>query len=241
MSGSKTVRVDEIFGPVVQGEGPLAGSITYFVRLGGCSFRCAWCDTLHAVLPEYRHNWKPMTAQEIVNKVSTMVPGHGVRHSITISGGNPANQDCSDLISALQESAFKVTMETQGDHARPWMRALDMLVVSPKPPSSGMDNDLEVVAQCFNYSKRHNCALKLVVGDDIDFDWAIDTFNKLRTLSPTMPPILYMQPVTINADGGPADLLKAYRWLCEKSVTIAEDVRVIPQLHALAYGNERGR
>jgi 7-carboxy-7-deazaguanine synthase len=34
------VRVSEIFGPTIQGEGALIGLPTVFVRTGGCDYRC---------------------------------------------------------------------------------------------------------------------------------------------------------------------------------------------------------
>ena len=51
------IRVSEIFGPTIQGEGVLIGLPTVFVRTGGCDYRCSWCDSLHAVDPKYRHDW----------------------------------------------------------------------------------------------------------------------------------------------------------------------------------------
>jgi organic radical activating enzyme len=48
------IRISKIFGPTIQGEGPLIGRPIVFVRTGGCDYRCSWCDTLYAVLPEYR-------------------------------------------------------------------------------------------------------------------------------------------------------------------------------------------
>lgn len=48
---AKTLPVIEIFGPTVQGEGAEAGVPTHFLRLGGCDYRCAWCDTMYAVDP----------------------------------------------------------------------------------------------------------------------------------------------------------------------------------------------
>ena len=41
--GAKRIAVVEVFGPVIQGEGPLAGSKTMFVRFGGCDYRCKMC------------------------------------------------------------------------------------------------------------------------------------------------------------------------------------------------------
>jgi hypothetical protein len=47
----------EIFGPTIQGEGPFIGRPTVFVRPASCDSRCNWCDTLYAVLREYRDEW----------------------------------------------------------------------------------------------------------------------------------------------------------------------------------------
>ena len=47
----ETFPVIEIFGPTIQGEGAEAGLPTHFVRLGGCDYRCSWCDTMYAVDP----------------------------------------------------------------------------------------------------------------------------------------------------------------------------------------------
>ena len=43
--------VIEIFGPTIQGEGSEAGLATHFIRVGGCDYRCSWCDTMYAVDP----------------------------------------------------------------------------------------------------------------------------------------------------------------------------------------------
>lgn len=37
------IKIAEIFGPTIQGEGPNTGVKTLFVRVAGCSFRCSWC------------------------------------------------------------------------------------------------------------------------------------------------------------------------------------------------------
>lgn len=39
------LRVVEVFGPTLQGEGPNGGRAAMFVRLAGCHVGCAWCDT----------------------------------------------------------------------------------------------------------------------------------------------------------------------------------------------------
>ena len=87
------IRISEIFGPTVQGEGPLIGRPTVFVRTGGCDFRCRWCDTLYAVLPEYRDEWRVMTPVEILTRVGELSGSQPVL--VSLSGGNPAIQPLS--------------------------------------------------------------------------------------------------------------------------------------------------
>ena len=91
-----TIRISEIFGPTVQGEGALIGRPTVFVRTGGCDYRCSWCDTLYAVLPDYRHDWRPMAPEAILAQVDELTGGAPVL--VTISGGNPAIQPLGPLI-----------------------------------------------------------------------------------------------------------------------------------------------
>src|SRR5262249_20785234 len=69
---TELVRISEIFGPTIQGEGPLIGRPTVFVRTAGCDYRCAWCDTLYAVLPEYRDEWALMTPPQIITRVNEL-------------------------------------------------------------------------------------------------------------------------------------------------------------------------
>lgn len=40
-----TLPVNEVYGPVWQGEGPYTGRRCGFLRLGGCNLTCEWCDT----------------------------------------------------------------------------------------------------------------------------------------------------------------------------------------------------
>src|SRR5947208_16309904 len=66
---SERIRISEIFGPTIQGEGPLIGRPTVFVRTAGCDYRCRWCDTLYAVLPRYRKEWRAMASLELFARI----------------------------------------------------------------------------------------------------------------------------------------------------------------------------
>ena len=61
------LRIAEIFGPTIQGEGALIGEPTVFVRTGGCDYRCTWCDSLHAVDSAYRHTWAAMDTLSLIH------------------------------------------------------------------------------------------------------------------------------------------------------------------------------
>ena len=63
------LRIAEVFGPTIQGEGALIGEPTVFVRTGGCDYRCAWCDSMHAVDPAFRHDWANMSTDAVWQEV----------------------------------------------------------------------------------------------------------------------------------------------------------------------------
>src|SRR3954454_18364888 len=85
---TRTFPVIEIFGPTIQGEGAEAGLPTHFVRLGGCDYRCSWCDTMYAVDPAtVRATSERLEVAEIVERLGRL-DGHP--EWVTLSGGNPA-------------------------------------------------------------------------------------------------------------------------------------------------------
>lgn len=233
-----TLRIAEIFGPTVQGEGALIGEPTVFVRAGGCDYRCAWCDSLHAVDSAYRHSWAPMTAQAVWEEVRTLSGGRPL--TVSISGGNPAIQDFAPLIALGRDEGYRFACETQGSVARPWFAALDTLVLSPKPPSSGETVDWMAFERCLAAAgDGPNVVMKIVIFDDTDYAWARDAAAR----SPQLP--LYLQPGNPEVDPDqPVDLEAATErllWLIEK---VTGDgwfaPRVLPQLHVLVWGNKRG-
>jgi len=106
------LRIAEIFGPTIQGEGALIGMPTVFVRAGGCDYRCSWCDSLHAVESRWRSDWTPMNTDDVWARVIEISKGGPLL--ISLSGGNPAIQNFGPLIDKGHFYGFRFALETQG-------------------------------------------------------------------------------------------------------------------------------
>jgi 7-carboxy-7-deazaguanine synthase len=230
------IRISEIFGPTIQGEGPLIGTPTVFVRTAGCDYRCTWCDTLYAVLPEHRGEWTLMSAEDVLRNVNRLSAGRPIL--VTLSGGNPALQPLAELLGAGNEQGHRFALETQGSVAQPWFAELDSLVLSPKPPSSGMTPDWSALGDCVSAAgERPSIALKIVVFDDDDFAFA-------REISAHFPQLaVYLQPGNPihKAELDTQALLDRLSWVVDKTRNAQwYDARVLPQLHVLVWGNKRG-
>ena len=237
-----TIRVSEIFGPTIQGEGALIGLPTVFVRTGGCDYRCSWCDSLHAVDSAFRDQWISMSAEAIWHEVTKLSGGKPI--TVSLSGGNPAIQPLRPLIELGHSHGYRFALETQGSIAQAWFRDLDTLVISPKPPSSGMLTDWDQVDNCLQLAGGGpEVALKIVVFDDADYEFARHAGERY----PQVP--LFLQPgnhtppppddddARIDIDG----VMDRMHWLVER-VTADQwfTPRVLPQLHVLLWGNKRG-
>lgn len=236
------MKVVEIFGPTIQGEGPCAGRVTHFVRFGGCDYRCEWCDTPDAVLPERVRLADDLTADEIVARLDALLPAP----MVVLSGGNPALWRLNDLIELLEDRYRTIAVETQGSRWCDWLALVQSLVISPKPPSSGelsarnaqrferfMDRVLMLRAPV-------NAVLKVVVFDTDDLTWA----QGVHADYPDVP--FYLSAGTDPDDADHAATVAGvgnrYAWLCERVANDRawHDVTVLPQLHVIAWGHKVG-
>jgi 7-carboxy-7-deazaguanine synthase len=233
-----TLRIAEIFGPTIQGEGALIGEPTVFVRAGGCDYRCSWCDSLHAVDSQYRDSWAAMTPEAVWAQVRQLSGDRPL--TVSLSGGNPAIHDFGPLIAIGRAAGYRFACETQGSIARPWFGDLDTLVLSPKPPSSGAQVDWDAFDACRKLGAgAGQQVLKIVVFDETDYQWARDVHARHNDLP------LYLQPGNTEVDPAtPVDLqalADRLGWLTEKAMADGWFApRILPQLHVLIWGNKRG-
>ncbi|MEH6834837.1 7-carboxy-7-deazaguanine synthase QueE [Falsihalocynthiibacter arcticus] len=244
MTNSKEtdIRVAEIFGPTIQGEGVLIGLPTVFVRTGGCDYRCSWCDSLHAVDPEYRDQWLAMSTDAVWTKILELSGNTPV--TVSLSGGNPAIQPFGDLIRRGRGAGYRFALETQGSVSKDWFAELDVLVLSPKPPSSGMETDWAAFDTCLHKAQgKPETVLKIVVFDETDYAYAKEAAARYPLLPVYLQPGNHTPPPA-DDDGAAVDqdgLMEKMLWLVDK---VTQDrwfeARVLPQLHVLLWGNKRG-
>ncbi len=233
----KTIRISEIFGPTIQGEGALIGVPTVFVRTGGCDYRCTWCDTLYAVESKYRNDWLPMSARDIMDKVQELSGDKPLL--ITLSGGNPANQDCSELVKLGHNMGYSFAIETQGSIAQDWFTDIDHLTLSPKPPSSGMKTNWQRVQDCINAAgDQTKISLKIVITDDTDYAYAKEAHKRFPDLQ------IYLQPCNPYA-GEDSVIIEGLNTAMHKIMDSVNADKwysaiILPQLHVYLWGNERG-
>ncbi len=241
MSAKDKIRISEIFGPTIQGEGALIGLPTVFVRTGGCDYRCSWCDSLHAVDSAYRDTWKPMAPAAVMAEIEALSGDQPLM--VSLSGGNPAIQPLGALIGLGQGKGYRFALETQGSVAHPWFGDLDMLVLSPKPPSSEMVVDWEVFDHCVAAATGAKTVLKIVVFDEVDYLWAREVAGHYPDLAVYLQPGNHTPPppdddaAVVDQEGVDVRM----RWLVDR---VIEDrwftARVLPQLHVMLWGNKRG-
>ena len=226
------VPVMEIFGPTIQGEGMVIGQKTMFVRTAGCDYSCAWCDSAFTWDGSGKGLIKQMQAEEIWQEL-VQLGGDGFSH-VTLSGGNPALlKNLSYLVDFLKEKEIKIGLETQGSKWQDWFVDIDELTISPKPPSSKMNTDFDIldsIMQRLRDANRSNhISLKVVVFSDEDYDYA----KKVHLRYSDIPFFLQVG----NEDNKTTDniqlveqLLTKYKWLIGKTMLDHKfkNVKVLP-------------
>ncbi|OWA34331.1 7-carboxy-7-deazaguanine synthase QueE [Saccharibacillus sp. O16] len=242
-SAERPIPVLEIFGPTIQGEGMAIGRKTMFVRTAGCDYRCSWCDSKFTWDGSAKDEIRMLSAEEIVSELFKL--GGDTFDHVTISGGNPLLlPQLSWLVQKLREHGIRVAVETQGSRWQDWLVRIDEVTLSPKPPSSGMDTDFDIldsiILRLTEAPGRRELCLKIVVFDEEDLTYA----RAVHQRYPSIPFILQTgnPQVAHDSDDHVASLLRRYEWLIDRLSALPDlkDARALPQLHTLVWGNKRG-
>jgi Organic radical activating enzymes len=205
------MRICESFRSI-QGEGLMIGSLTYFIRLTGCNLSCSWCDTSYSNEEE--------GTETSVSEILELTDGD---QNICITGGEPLLQDdVYPLMEELLKRGKTIVLETNGSVSLSKVPKDPKLIISMdiKCPSSGMEDRMDMR----NLSiLRPKDQLKFVVENRNDLEYAVSIIEKGVDCNIIISPVGGM-------DIGP---------LADEIVERRLDVRVLPQLHKIIWGNRR--
>ena len=134
------MKVVETFASI-NGEGPCAGELAFFVRFQGCNLRCSYCDTMWANAPDCPYTKQP--PEDIVAKILQS----GIRN-VTLTGGEPLLQpEMPTLLMLLADHPeLRVEVETNGavDLAPFCKTSRPVFTMDYKLPSSGWERAMHV-------------------------------------------------------------------------------------------------
>ncbi len=210
------LRVSEVFFSL-QGEASRVGLPSVFIRLTGCPLRCAYCDTEYAF---QGGEWR------VVGDLLALTRAHPTRH-VTVSGGEPlAQKGCLDLLTALCDAGFDVSLETSGALDIGQVDARVARIVDVKTPGSGeVERNLWPNLELLNPRDE----VKFVLTGEADYLWAVAVLRE-RDIAARCP------------------VLFSPAWSCLEPALLAEwilrdglPVRMQVQLHKLLWKEARGK
>lgn len=211
-----SLRVSEIFFSL-QGEATRVGLPTVFVRLTGCPLRCTWCDTTYAFT-----GGQSLTLEEVLERVAAFPT-----RQVCVTGGEPlAQKSCLDLLTALCDRGYDVSLETSGALDISPVDARVSRIVDLKAPGSG-----EVAR---NRWENLECLgprdeLKIIIASREDYDWA-----RARIADHGLPGRC---PILLSPAQGQLEPRELAEWIIADGLP----VRFQMQLHKLLWGNMQGK
>lgn len=225
------MQISEVF-TSIQGEGPLAGTPSVFVRTSGCNLRCWFCDTPYT-------SWKPEGVERSVESIYDEVMSTDIKH-VVLTGGEPMLfKECETLTRALSEQGLHITIETAGTVFQ--SVTVDLMAISPKLSNSNpvddptwnakhdnIRNNPLVIRQLLDF---HDSILKFVVDepdDLIEIESWIKTHDASAEQVWLMPQARSMAEIEEKAD-----------WLRQSAKQ--RGYQYSPRLHIEQFGNVRGK
>lgn len=209
------MQVIEVFHSL-QGEGPLTGVRTTFIRTARCNLRCSWCDSKYTFGPG-----RPRSIDSLVAEVTRQRT-----HHVCLTGGEPLLQSESvALVERLSRNGITTVIETGGSlDISPFLDLPHVILsVDVKCPSSRMEG-----RNFWSNLPRLRTAdvLKFVIADRKDFLYARAAVRRYHG-----PATVVFQPVWGTDAGRLAD------WVLKDRL----DVRVMLQEHKVLWGDVPGR
>lgn len=227
------MRVSEVFGPTVQGEGPSCGQQATFVRLWGCNLDCSWCDTPYTWDVTGKNGTVyARDAESTVVSVEELIERVPLAPAlVVVTGGEPLIQssELSVLVRGLVERGHRVEVETNGTLSP--MREIPSLTynVSPKlTHAATTKNALRDALGDYRDSKVASFKFVARTLDDLD---EVAGIVERYGLDPST--------VWVMPEGrGPESIVDGLTVLADG--VVARGWNLSPRLHVLCWGDKRG-
>ena len=164
------LRVSEIFWSF-QGEGQRVGVPSIFLRLTGCVTRCTYCDTKYAW-----ENGEMLGTDDIISKIDQAKKKYP-DSQVVITGGEPMEQNLSEITHRLKGKNYFVSIETNGKYYQ--NLDINWWTVSPKDKNNFLIHNqlIEKINE-----------VKLIVNGNLN----IEIIKRIRDLRADFP--IFLQP-----------------------------------------------
>lgn len=234
----KETYISEVF-TSFSGEGLTIGKVYNFVRFEGCNMSCKGCDTTYAFKRENKINLRQILD---LLKVSWCNTKH---RSVFLTGGEPTIAPyILDFVKLLKRHKFYIHIQTNGSNfSRELFNICNFISCDIKTPVFGVESSDKVIKNISKfYPSKHE--FKAVIKNREDIDYIKKKIVSLELSSSTF----ILQPFDEILSKSGTEYLKGINKSLKfitKNIILDKfwsdkKVRVLPQLHKLAYGNKRG-
>jgi organic radical activating enzyme len=210
------MKVCEIFGPVIQGEGYTAGMPVTFLRLSGCNLNCKWCDT------KYHKEGENISVRDLSRKLNSTTT-----KDIVITGGEPMLQKTEMFALMRHLEDYRFHLETNGTIYDERMKNFYNISCSPKKESF-----LKGIENLFSYdqiARLPQTSFKFVYENGQDKWW--ETFADLLHLNKDQ---IFIMPEGATREEQLDKMPEVMDYCSKKGYKFGS------RLHVLAYDDKRG-
>jgi 7-carboxy-7-deazaguanine synthase len=230
----RLMKISEMFGPTLQGEGRFVGRVCGFVRLALCNLDCRWCDT------PYTWDWRGKNGivfdpSEQIQKMSIHEVVEWAKNfsHIVISGGEPLIQKSAliELTNRLIANDTMIEIETNGTISPYGLSEEIWMNVSPKIANSGVAWNRAIHNEIIDeFAERQRTIYKFVISEIQD----IHAIGTLLEQTKMMTHQVWLMPEGRSRE----EILERMPFLWQAATELG--VSLSPRLHVLVHGSERG-
>lgn len=234
MTDDLSLPLAEVF-TSLQGEGPHAGRLMQFVRLGGCNLSCSWCDTPYtwdSSRFDLRVEVPRTSVAEVLERIEPGLP-------VVLTGGEPLihqrSQGWWQLLEGIGYRECEIHVETNGTVAPSvgtdaWVSHYS---VSPKLANAGAHKPAQSARLADGWTRamqRGAAVLKFVVRDASEVADAV----VYARLAGWPRRLVWVMPL------GRTEVELRERWPAVARAAVEHGVNASHRLHVLAFGDTRG-